>query len=203
MIATNLCEWLYVLIEETQHDILKSVSKRNKTLSVLDSQFIYSHTFQATSQLYQAKFNCLASNIMEPILTKSEPYLAPCTVEYSLLSAVILGLMWKNVCGNEALSGMSNKVLMIIIVNHRNLMKIYISFISGHKCISFNLFLLNTFITYIIYKVGLKYRITNSFSLIRTWQKMSFTNCYFIFVYFLVLYVKVFSWQRNFYLLFS
>lgn len=111
MIATNLCEWLCVLIEETQHDIVKSAIRRNKTLTLspVDSQFIHSNTFQITNQLYLQKFNCLQSNIMEPILTKSEPYLAPCIVEYSLLCAVILGLMWKNACGNQTVKGKGKK----------------------------------------------------------------------------------------------
>ncbi|RZB54426.1 otopetrin-2-like [Asbolus verrucosus] len=108
MIATNLCEWLFVLIEETQHDIYKSAKKRqdnaardNVSLSEVDFQFLSSNTFRITKQLYEHKVNCLQSNIMEPILIKSEPYLAPCTVEYSLLCAVILGLMWKNAQAEE------------------------------------------------------------------------------------------------------
>lgn len=112
MIATNLCEWLFVLIEETRHDIFRSAKRRlvhaandNMTLSEMDSQFINSTTFQVTNQLYEHKYNCLTSNVMEPILVKSEPYLAPCTVEYSLLCAVILGLMWKNACGNDSNTG--------------------------------------------------------------------------------------------------
>lgn len=103
MIAANLCEWLFVLIEETQHDIYKSARKRqynaardNVSLSEADFQFLNSNTFRITKQLYEHKVDCLQSNIMEPILIKSEPYLAPCTVEYSLLCAVILGLMWKH-----------------------------------------------------------------------------------------------------------
>ncbi|XP_063913879.1 proton channel OtopLc-like isoform X1 [Zophobas morio] len=103
MIATNVCEWLFVLIEETQHDIYKSAKKRqdnaardNVSLSEMDFKFLNSTTFTITKQMYEHKVNCLQSNIMEPILIKSEPYLAPCTVEYSLLCAVILGLMWKN-----------------------------------------------------------------------------------------------------------
>ncbi|KAJ3630790.1 hypothetical protein MTP99_011964 [Tenebrio molitor] len=108
MIATNLCEWLFVLIEETQHDIYKSAKKRqdnaardNVSLSEVDFQFLSSNTFRITKQLYEHKVNCLRSDVMEPILIKSEPYLAPCTVEYSLLCAVILGLMWKNAQADE------------------------------------------------------------------------------------------------------
>jgi hypothetical protein len=112
MIATNLCEWLFVLIEETQHDIYKSAKKRqdnaardNVSLSEVDFQFLSSNTFRITKQLYEHKVNCLRSDVMEPILIKSEPYLAPCTVEYSLLCAVILGLMWKNAQADEDRGG--------------------------------------------------------------------------------------------------
>jgi hypothetical protein len=34
MIATNLCEWLYVVVEETKHDILQAL---NSTSSKHDS----------------------------------------------------------------------------------------------------------------------------------------------------------------------
>lgn len=103
MIATNLCEWLFILIEETQHDIYKSAKKRqdnaardNISLSEVDFQFVSSNTFRITKLLYEHRVNCLQSNIMDSILLKAEPYLAPCTVEFSILCAVILGLMWKN-----------------------------------------------------------------------------------------------------------
>ncbi|XP_025831815.1 proton channel OtopLc-like [Agrilus planipennis] len=105
MIATNLCEWLYVLVQETQHDIFLSAKRRqdnalrdNQTLSDVDIQFLSSKSFQITKQMIENQNNCLNSNIMMSILQKSEPYLAPCTVEYSLLCAVILGVMWKNSC---------------------------------------------------------------------------------------------------------
>ncbi|CAH0560884.1 unnamed protein product [Brassicogethes aeneus] len=100
MIATNLCEWLYVLVQETQQDIYVSANRyrANKTISAVDMQFINSNAFKVTRAYYEHKYSCLKSKIMEKILVKVIPYLAPCTVEYSLLCAVILGLMWKNTC---------------------------------------------------------------------------------------------------------
>lgn len=32
MVATNLCEWLYVLVEETKHEIHHFLHRRNKAL---------------------------------------------------------------------------------------------------------------------------------------------------------------------------
>lgn len=97
LIATNLCDWFYVLVQETQHDIYQSaIRKQNVSFSSVDHQFIESKSFQITKSYYDHKFSCLKSKIMDKILTNLEPYLAPCSVEYSLLCAVILGLMWKH-----------------------------------------------------------------------------------------------------------
>ncbi|XP_018565130.1 uncharacterized protein LOC108906385 [Anoplophora glabripennis] len=108
MIATNLCEWFYVLVLDTKGDIYRSAQKRqqiaardNQTLSTGDFQFINSNSFLITKNFYEHKSNCMQSNIMEPILTKVQGFLSPCTVEYSLLCAVILALMWKNNCAND------------------------------------------------------------------------------------------------------
>lgn len=106
MLATNMCEWLQILVQETQKDIYKSakerldsVAKYNKSLSETDSQFLISKTFQVIKHLYKHKFECLKSNVIESILLKLQNYLLPCTVEYSLLCAVILLVIWKNNCG--------------------------------------------------------------------------------------------------------
>ncbi|CAH2063371.1 unnamed protein product, partial [Iphiclides podalirius] len=83
MIATNLCEWLYVLVEETKHEIhhlehsmsLKSNGYHNDTLEV----------------------PCRRANIMGALLQNASPFLFPCTIEYSLIVAVILYEMWKEI----------------------------------------------------------------------------------------------------------
>ncbi|KAK9870953.1 hypothetical protein WA026_009915 [Henosepilachna vigintioctopunctata] len=92
MIATNICEWFYVIVKGTQHDIYRSAAKflsHNRTfgsnLSLLTE----------TNRFYEEKEQCLETNIFGPLLYKTEPYLAPCCIEYSILCAVILGLIWK------------------------------------------------------------------------------------------------------------
>lgn len=44
---------------------------------------------------------CWKSNIMAPLVRSASRFLFPCTVEYSLLCAVILGVMWINACSEN------------------------------------------------------------------------------------------------------
>lgn len=77
MLATNICEWLYVLVEETKHDIHHlSHEMRMKDLE------------NSTSK---------CTTIIGPLLQNSSAFLFPCIIEYSLICAVILYEMWKTV----------------------------------------------------------------------------------------------------------
>lgn len=112
LIATNLCEWLFTLVQETKRDIFKSaekqqeaMSKANQTLQEVNLQFLRSKSFQLTKQLYEHNSKCLNSTIMDSVLKKMEPYLGPCCVEYSFLSSVMLCMMWKYTYENETSSG--------------------------------------------------------------------------------------------------
>lgn len=112
LIATNLCEWLFTLVQETKRDIFKSAEKQqealsraNLTLMEVNLQFINSKSFQFTKQLYEHNTKCLSSTIMESILKKTDPYLGPCCVEYSFLSTVMLCMMWKYTYESEMSSG--------------------------------------------------------------------------------------------------
>ncbi|XP_028523113.1 proton channel OtopLc-like isoform X2 [Apis cerana] len=66
MIATNLCEWLQALVEETQHEI---------------DQLGDTHDDD--------------DGILKSLLRDASPFLFPCTIEFSLICAVILFEMWK------------------------------------------------------------------------------------------------------------
>ncbi|KAH0550535.1 proton channel OtopLc-like [Cotesia glomerata] len=70
MIATNLCEWLQALVEETRHEI-------------------------AHLELHDHELN--EEGILKTLLTDASPFLFPCTIEFSLICAVILFEMWKRV----------------------------------------------------------------------------------------------------------
>ncbi|KAI4497662.1 hypothetical protein M0802_007202 [Mischocyttarus mexicanus] len=66
MIATNLCEWLQALIEETHNEI------------------------DQLGHAYEGEEGMLKS-----LLRDASPFLFPCTIEFSLICAVILFEMWK------------------------------------------------------------------------------------------------------------
>ncbi|CRK92831.1 CLUMA_CG006295, isoform A [Clunio marinus] len=82
MIATNLCEWIYVLVEETKHEIdhlnfVHNIHKRATSLTVV--------------------IECRRESIMGRLVQNVSPFLFPCTIEYSLICAVILYEMWKKI----------------------------------------------------------------------------------------------------------
>ncbi|XP_047545627.1 proton channel OtopLc-like [Vanessa atalanta] len=88
MIATNLCEWLYVLVEETKHEI-----HHLEHTMITNSNISYNKT---------ENLPCRRSNIMGTLVQNASPFLFPCTIEYSLICAVILYEMWKEVkCSPE------------------------------------------------------------------------------------------------------
>lgn len=93
MIATNLCEWLYVLVEETKHEI---------------HHLEHSILIPNNSTRGNSTESCRRSNIMGSLLQNASPFLFPCTIEYSLICAVILYEMWKEVSNN--LNYVSTKV---------------------------------------------------------------------------------------------
>lgn len=133
MVATNLCEWLYVLVEETKHEIFHighhDISKAadsmlhsgehgggqdwstlNKTLHLNSTGFDLvkkSFTNLTTSvanittvapAFATTSFNgCSRTTIMGALVQQLSPFLFPCTIEYSLICAVILFEMWKTV----------------------------------------------------------------------------------------------------------
>ncbi|XP_037030150.1 proton channel OtopLc-like isoform X4 [Bradysia coprophila] len=130
MIATNLCEWLYVLVEETKHEIhqlmhsglaekyhsipatfTSSTTSTTSTTtevptvtteSMANIEFaalIGNGTFnESAAQLAQLnEINCGRTDIMGALVQNAAPFLFPCTIEYSLICAVILFEMWKKV----------------------------------------------------------------------------------------------------------
>ncbi|XP_030750784.1 proton channel OtopLc-like [Sitophilus oryzae] len=79
MIAANLCEWLYVLVEETKHEIIH----------------LSEHSESGNSSTFGSKY-CTGGYVMGSLVNNASPFLFPCTIEYSLICAVILFEMWKH-----------------------------------------------------------------------------------------------------------
>ncbi|XP_058823924.1 proton channel OtopLc-like [Topomyia yanbarensis] len=130
MLATNICEWLYVIIEEAKHEIVHIAhgglhggaaataaasavtaaaltDNDNGGLSIRSSIALngshHHHPLRhATSRDLSSSasihgFECQRTNIMGSLVQNAAPFLFPCTIEYSLICAVILFEMWKKV----------------------------------------------------------------------------------------------------------
>ncbi|XP_055711355.1 proton channel OtopLc isoform X2 [Phlebotomus papatasi] len=116
MVATNLCEWLYVLVEETKHEIfhlshdphgnsIAAILSTTETPSIsgdaesilLNSTATSVHNITKRSAFEDYKAECHRTNIMGSLVQNASPFLFPCTIEYSLICAVILYEMWKQV----------------------------------------------------------------------------------------------------------
>lgn len=117
MIATNLCEWLYVLIEETKHEIFHissdhhghghveavtavlsmTTADASSSEEVVESSEMLSNMTVAKEVHHADIYDCHRTNIMGSLVQNASPFLFPCTIEYSLICAVILYEMWKKV----------------------------------------------------------------------------------------------------------
>uniref|UniRef100_A0A336KML1 CSON012925 protein n=1 Tax=Culicoides sonorensis TaxID=179676 RepID=A0A336KML1_CULSO len=107
LLATNLCEWLFVLIEEAKHEILHVVHHKYHLTPDLDKQNLTSiaenleHHLSRRATGTDIFVECRRTNIMGNLVQNAAPYLFPCTIEYSLICAVILFEMWKHLCAND------------------------------------------------------------------------------------------------------
>ncbi|XP_058804404.1 proton channel OtopLc-like [Phymastichus coffea] len=115
MIGTNLAVWLNVLIQETKHEILTFYNPENNSLRIshrlgtkaghLHLGGHVAHDPHAGAHARIARglkgphhiFECRRTNIMGSLVQDASPFLFPCTIEYSLICAAILYVMWKNI----------------------------------------------------------------------------------------------------------
>ncbi|KAK3914822.1 Proton channel OtopLc [Frankliniella fusca] len=98
MIATNLCEWLTVIIEEAKHEIhhlhlVGGLASLNDSAED-DSDYGGHHVSSRASHGAQ-QGDCFVSDILGALVRNASPFLFPCTIEYSLICAVVLFEMWK------------------------------------------------------------------------------------------------------------
>lgn len=115
MIGTNLSVWLNVLIQETKHEILTFYDPENRTLRISHrlGNKLAQHTFHSSSHAETAVgharfvrglkgphhiFECRRTNIIGTLVQDASPFLFPCTIEYSLICAAILYVMWRGIC---------------------------------------------------------------------------------------------------------
>ena len=110
IVATNLCVWLNVIIEETKHEIIhhfshqgiedQNGSQRSSSATVQNSVVIpeYGSVVDESDALTSSlEDECKRSELMGNVVQDASQFLFPCAIEYSLICAAILYVMWKNV----------------------------------------------------------------------------------------------------------
>ncbi|XP_064482142.1 proton channel OtopLc-like isoform X4 [Ornithodoros turicata] len=99
VVATNICVWIRTLGKETLQEINEHHLRngRGSTLEELLLPFrgLTSLAENATSR--NLSNPCEKQDIMGTIVSDSSPFLYPFIVEYSLISAAVLYVMWKNI----------------------------------------------------------------------------------------------------------
>ncbi|XP_015125000.1 proton channel OtopLc [Diachasma alloeum] len=115
MIGTNLSVWLNVLVQETKHEILTFYNPENNSLRISHrlggkihfAEHLHDHRIEPTDVSHirlprglkgpHHMFECRRTNIIGSLVQDASPFLFPCTIEYSLICAAILYVMWKNI----------------------------------------------------------------------------------------------------------
>ncbi|KAL4703407.1 hypothetical protein ACJJTC_011196 [Scirpophaga incertulas] len=111
LIATNVCEWLNVVIQETRDDIVTVAYDRpallryaniSGPLQTIITDEVDNVTFieklQEINTSIIRNWTCNVSDMIAPLIRNANPYLRPCGVEYSLLCSVIIVVIWNDIC---------------------------------------------------------------------------------------------------------
>ncbi|CAN8032659.1 unnamed protein product [Ixodes persulcatus] len=100
VVATNICVWIRTLGKETLQEINEHHLKngRGSTLEELILPFRVQRSPLSPENVTRNFTNpCEKQDIMGTIVSDSSPFLYPFIVEYSLISAAVLYVMWKNI----------------------------------------------------------------------------------------------------------
>ncbi|XP_028967086.1 proton channel OtopLc [Galendromus occidentalis] len=92
IVATNICVWARTLGKETLQEVLSNQTPeaRNRSTTIEDAVL----TFRARANSTEI---CERVDIMGSIVVDASPYLYPFIIEYSLISAAVLYVMWRNI----------------------------------------------------------------------------------------------------------
>ncbi|XP_073996561.1 uncharacterized protein [Rhodnius prolixus] len=84
LVATNICEWLSIIAQETKHEITHFRNSHNYT------------DFETKGNNSGRREDCGGGSVMGSLVEDAAPVLYPCTIEYSLICAVIMYQMWRD-----------------------------------------------------------------------------------------------------------
>jgi hypothetical protein len=137
----------HLLQAETKSDTFKKAGSGlhiptvNVTgLALFPAENISEHGISRT-HISDIEPGCWNSNIMAPLVRSASRFLFPCTVEYSLLCAVILGVMWINACSDDKTNQSSpqtpdspaGRVSGVNIIYSRSVSQFSVDCTSAHK----------------------------------------------------------------------
>lgn len=104
IVATNICVWIRTVGKETLQEIVKHhLSKERGHPSSLEELIL---PFRET-YIQNNSNPCQKQDIMGSIVSDSSPFLFPFIVEYSLIGAAVLYVMWKNIGKDPVFRGNS------------------------------------------------------------------------------------------------
>ncbi|XP_050677029.1 proton channel OtopLc-like, partial [Leptidea sinapis] len=120
LIATNVCEWLNVVIQETRDDIvavaydrpglLRYTNMTGPSKMVINGEMLndtsVEQLFSDSNQSFIdgnitvkiEAWSCNVSDMITPLIRSMNPYLRLCGVEYSLLCSIIIAVIWNDIC---------------------------------------------------------------------------------------------------------
>ncbi|XP_075972403.1 proton channel OtopLc-like isoform X2 [Anticarsia gemmatalis] len=125
LIATNVCEWLNVVVQETRDDIIavaydrpafiryanmtmhRNIIQTDKIDTNISDVQLFTNTNESFLNISLNSTNLIADNeswacnvteMITPLIRSVNPYLRPCGVEYSLLCSIIIMVIWNDIC---------------------------------------------------------------------------------------------------------
>nr|XP_027198860.1 proton channel OtopLc-like [Dermatophagoides pteronyssinus] len=112
LVATNICVWIRTLGKEALHELKSNSSNvftkpdsslflndyaANTKSNVMSSSVGNNTINQISHTINSTYFQCQNENVMGSILLNASPYLYPFIVEYSLIAAAFLYIMWSSI----------------------------------------------------------------------------------------------------------
>nr|XP_042899884.1 proton channel OtopLc isoform X1 [Parasteatoda tepidariorum] len=100
IIATNLCVWIRTVGKEALEAIAENQRESGLGSSLEELILPFRVTEEHNNTTLNLSNPCQKQNIMGSIVSDASPFLYPFIVEYSLIAAAVLYVMWKNIGHN-------------------------------------------------------------------------------------------------------
>ena len=121
LIATNLCVWLKVLVLETWHELHHSERREGAVHDMYTNLVQVRDANSLVITDLGAEGEESRGQVLHRLVEDSAPFLFPCTIEFSLISAAVLFIMWRHVttehevCRLTITSTITSTITIIVI----------------------------------------------------------------------------------------